>query len=292
MPHFASREVRDTFGGMRACVALMPLALFVGLAGGVLLAAPVRAEEDLPVPAPPKGDILRIPGLPPVELPPGAKVFGPRGPELGGPPNAPPSKPSVRGETPQPSTGPTGRDSEQAGDGSREKAAPPKLSQEAQRTHVLDELFKQLAASGDADEAKNIAQAIQVVWLRSGSDTADLLMTRAVAAMTAGQTALAIELLDHVVEIAPSWAEGWNKRATARFLADDYDGSMSDIDRTLVLEPRHFGALGGLATIMQRSGSDKRALEVLRRVLAIYPQQPEIRKLVDKMSLEVDGRDI
>ena len=166
------------------------------------------------------------------------------------------------------------------------------MSQQAQRAHVLDELFKQLAAASDADEAKTIAASIQLVWLRSGSDTADLLMTRAVTALAAGQTSLALDLLDHIVEIAPNWAEGWNKRATVRFLVNDDDGSMSDIDRTLQLEPRHFGALGGLAAILQRSGNDKRALQVLRRVVAIYPQQPDVQKLIDKLAPDIDGRDI
>ena len=251
----------------------------------------VAAEQDLPLPTPRSGDVLRIPGLPPVELPPGAKVFGPRGPETGAPPAArSPTKPSARGEQPDPDA--AKREEEQAGDASREKASPPKLSEEAQRGHVLEELFKQLAAADNADEAKSIAAAIQSVWARSGSDTADLLSSRAMAALAAGQKDLALELLDHVVEVAPGWAEGWNKRATVRFLAEDYEGSMSDIDRTLVLEPRHFGSLSGLATILQRSGYEKRALEVLRRLLVIYPQQPDIQKLIDKLSPDIDGRDI
>jgi hypothetical protein len=268
-------------------------------AAGVLMAvgfvatglpAVARADEPLPVPAPRSGDILRIPGLPPVELPPGAKVFGPQGPQTEVPRTSP--RPSTRGESPGNNASPSDkRDEEQAGDGSREKSQP-RLSLEAQRQQVLDSLFKQLAEAGDPDQAKAVAAAIEKVWLHTGSDTANLLMSRALAAMSAGQIPLSIELLDHVVEIAPNWAEAWNKRATARFLADDYDGSMTDIDRTLHLEPRHYGALGGLATILQRSGNDRRALEVLRRVLLLYPQQPEIKRLIERMAPDIDGRDI
>ena len=262
------------------------LALLAGLCGLLATAAPVRAQQDLPVPARP-GEVLRIPGLPPVELPPGAKVFGPNGPDLSGKPS---TRPSVRGEQPVPDA--MKRDEEQAGDAAREKAPPPKLSQEAQRAKILDELFRQLAAASDPEEAKSVAAAIQTVWGRSGSDTADLLTARAMAAASAGKTDVALEILNHVVEIAPNWAEGWNRRATLRFLADDYDGSMADIDRTLALEPRHFGSLGGLATILKRTGYDKQALDVLRKVIDIYPQQPDIRKMVDKMSQDIDGRDI
>ena len=260
---------------------LLGLAL---VAGALIAGSPVRADEDLPLPTAPRApnEVLRIPGLPPVELPPGAKVFGPRGLDL----STPPSKPSVRGEPPK-----GAREDEQAGDAPRAQAKP-KLSRDAQRTQILDELFKQLAAADSPDDAKGVAGAIQRVWMQSGSDTADLLVARAMAAQTAGKTAVALELLDRVVEIAPDWAEGWNKRATMRFLADDYDGSMADIDRTLILEPRHFGSLGGLATILRSAGNDKRALEVLRRVIAIYPQQPDIQKVIDRLTNEVEGRDI
>lgn len=264
-------------------------ALSACLAGLLVAALPARADEELPVPARP-GEILRIPGLPPVELPPGAKVFRPHGPDPGGMFGRPATRPSTRGE--QPRQDATKRDEEQAGDGAHEKPAPPKLSQQAQRARVLDELFKQLAAADNPEDAKSIAAAIQAVWNRSGSDTADLLTSRAMAAASAGKTDVALEILDHVVAIAPNWAEGWNKRATVRFLADDYDGSMTDIDRALVLEPRHFGSLGGLAVILRRSGLDKQALEVLRKALAIYPQQPDVKKAIDKLAPDIDGRDI
>ena len=61
---------------------------------------------------------------------------------------------------------------------------------------------------------------------------------------------------------------------------------------TLRLEPRHLGALTGLAAILQQTGRDKRALDVLRRVLDLSPQQPDVKKVIDRLSTEVEGRDI
>jgi hypothetical protein len=257
-----------------------------------LLAAPaaIRAQgQSSPGSSkPPTGDTLRIPGLPPVQLPPGTRVFGPNGPV--DPESLGPARP--RGEAPR--NGP--RESEaksEPGKPTEPKFKPrPAVREAAQRANILDELFKRLGATTDADEGKGIAGAIERVWLRSGSDTADLLMSRAVAAVQAKDLPLALELLDKVVAIEPDWAEGWNKRATARFMASDTNGAMADIDHVLKLEPRHFGALSGMGFILEREGLDKRALEVFRHVLTIYPGLPDIKKIVDKLVPEVEGRDI
>ena len=266
-----------------------PLALLLALPC-LAAPAPLRAESQFSPgpPGPPAGDTLRIPGLPPVQLPPGTRVFGPNGPV--DPESLGPARP--RGEAP--------RSAPRESEGKPEPAKPaeskfkprPVVREAAQRANILDELFKRLAATADAEEGKGIAGAIERVWLRSGSETADLLMARAVAAVQAKDLPLALELLDKVVAIEPDWAEGWNKRATARFMAHDTNGAMADIDRVLKLEPRHFGALSGMGFILEREGLDKRALEVFRHVLTIYPGLPDIKKLIDKLVPEVEGRDI
>ena len=51
----------------------------------------------------------------------------------------------------------------------------------------------------------------------------------------------------------------------------DYDASVRDIQKTLELEPRHFGALSGLAQIYAASGLEETALDVLVRLKEIYP---------------------
>jgi tetratricopeptide (TPR) repeat protein len=165
-------------------------------------------------------------------------------------------------------------------------------AQPAGRQKILDELFDRLAKAQDDSEAKGIAGAIDRVWMRSGSDTADLLMNRAVQAISRKNWALSQELLDKIVVIDPYWAEAWNKRATARFFAEDYIGSMADLAQVLTLEPRHYAALTGMGFILQRTGFHKRALQVFRRALELNPQQEEIKKMVEKLVLEVEGQPI
>ena len=263
------------------------LALCLALA---LLAAPafVSAESPPSSPVSPGGDVLRIPGLPPVQLPPGTRVFGPNGPV--DPESLGPARP--RGEAPRSSPRETEAKPDPGKPGEQKFKPRPLAREGAQRANVLDELFKRLGGTSDAEEGKGIAGAIERVWLRSGSDTADILMSRALAAVQGKDFPLALELLDKVVVIEPNWAEAWNKRATARFLTNDMNGAMADIDRVLKLEPRHFGALSGMGFILEREGLDKRALEIFRHVLTIYPGLPDIKKIVDKLAPEVEGRDI
>jgi tetratricopeptide (TPR) repeat protein len=165
--------------------------------------------------------------------------------------------------------------------------APPPRSPAA----TLDRLFERLAAAKSSEEAKGIANLIQRRWARSGSDTADLLMTRAQDALKARELPLAIELLDRVVTLEPDWAEGWNQRANALFLSGDPIRSMLDIAETLKREPRHYGAMMGLGTILRQQGDDKRAMVAYRRALVVYPQLEAVKDAVEALKLEVDGRD-
>ncbi|MEA2840927.1 MAG: hypothetical protein QOF41_2257 [Methylobacteriaceae bacterium] len=268
--------------GARALCLVVPL-----LAGSVGMArADNFSQPAAPLPTP--GDTLRIPGLPPVQLPPGTRVFGPNGPV--DPESLGPARP--RGEAPRAAPRESEAKPEPAKPAEPKFRPRPLIREGAQRANVLDELFKRLATTGDPDEGKGIAGAIERVWLRSGSDTADVLMSRALAAVQAKDLPLALELLDKVVVVEPDWAEAWNKRATARFMANDITGAMADIDHVLKLEPRHFGALSGMGFILEREGLDKRALEIFRHVLTIYPGLPDIKKIVDKLAPEVEGRDI
>src|SRR3954471_22241235 len=79
------------------------------------------------------------------------------------------------------------------------------------RTKNLDFLFEALKAAPDADSAKLVEGRIWSLWLASGSDTADLLMSRVKQATEAKDNELAIELLTAVIGLKPEYIEAWNK---------------------------------------------------------------------------------
>ncbi len=172
------------------------------------------------------------------------------------------------------------------------QALTPKPAPEAMRKQMLDALFVRLRNASDPGDAQRIAASIERVWLQSDSDTANLLMQRATVSMQARQYPLALLLFDKLVALEPDWAEAWNQRATTRLLAGDTDGAMADINQVMKLEPRHFGALAGMGMILQAAGLDKRALEIFKKALGIYPLEPNIQKLVERLTLEVEGEDI
>jgi tetratricopeptide (TPR) repeat protein len=155
----------------------------------------------------------------------------------------------------------------------------------------LDGLFARLAQKDDPNWEK-VQNEIWLSWSQSGSPAMDLLLLRAGRAMESGDSELALRYLDDLVRLAPDFAEGWNKRATVYFLLEEYGNSLADIERTLALEPRHFGALSGLGTILERIGEKKGAMRAYRRGLEIHPNLPGAAAGVERLSPDVDGREL
>ncbi|MGI9354475.1 MAG: tetratricopeptide repeat protein, partial [Rhizobiaceae bacterium] len=102
----------------------------------------------------------------------------------------------------------------------------------------------------------------------------------------------ALDLLDQVVTMRPNYAEGFNQRATLHFMMKNYSKSIADIERTLALEPRHFGALAGLANILEQLGEKKRAMETWYRALAVYPTMKSAQAAVLRLEEELAGSEI
>jgi len=159
-------------------------------------------------------------------------------------------------------------------------------------TRNLDLLFKALKAAPSEETAKAIEQRIWAVWAVSRSDTTNLLMTRVRTAFEKHDVDLALKLLDGIVKIKPDYVEAWNRRATIYFTKKDYGHALADLREVIKREPRHFGALSGLGLILQDLGEDKQALDVYRRVLAIYPRMERVPEIVRKLQDKVEGRDI
>jgi tetratricopeptide (TPR) repeat protein len=158
------------------------------------------------------------------------------------------------------------------------------------RSARLDDLFGQLKRESNEVKAGRIASQIQAQWQDSGSATIDLMMGWAGKAIAEKKYPVALDFLDQVVVMKPDYAEGWNRRATLNFLMNDYGRSMADIQKTLSLEPRHFGAMAGMAAILKDTGRKQAALDAFEQVLNVYPMMREAQKQVGELSEELTGQ--
>ena len=154
------------------------------------------------------------------------------------------------------------------------------------------DLYARLAASKDADETAGIITLLLHSYAESGSDTGDLLLKRARHAIGVEQYSDALKILDQTIALLPDWAEGWNARATVRYLDDDYNGSMADVAQTLKREPNHLGALMGMGAILEARGKREDALKVYERALTIAPHWRNAKEAADKLKSALSGSEL
>lgn len=160
------------------------------------------------------------------------------------------------------------------------------------REKQLDNLFARLKKTRSERAAKRLASNIWSQWFRSGSASIDLLMQWSNEASQRKDYNIALDLLDQVTTREPDYAEGWNRRATLHFSMSNYSKSMSDIQKVLALEPRHFGALSGMAIILERSGRKEAALDAWSRALSVYPAMRSAQDAVIRLSDELGGEPV
>lgn len=158
-----------------------------------------------------------------------------------------------------------------------------------QADHRLDVLFEQLR-SGGARQALAVEQKIWQIWIASDDWVAKQLMRQGIGAMAKDDLEAARQVFDRLIDRSPGFAEGWNKRATVHYLMGDYQASVLDIQRTLELEPRHFGALSGLGLIYDAIEEPSAALRSFEAALAIHPHLAGTRQRIGELRRELSGR--
>lgn len=154
---------------------------------------------------------------------------------------------------------------------------------------TLDQLFESLR-NADPSTYEEIERQIWLEWSKSGSSAMDLLLERGRKALEAGDLQAAIEHFTALIDHSPDFAEGYNARATAYFQAGLYGPSLEDIRQTLALNPRHFGAISGLALILEEIGETEGALDAWRAVETMNPARPGVKEAIERLQKEVEGQ--
>ncbi|MSO71761.1 MAG: tetratricopeptide repeat protein [Alphaproteobacteria bacterium] len=151
-------------------------------------------------------------------------------------------------------------------------------------------LFQTLQRTSDAQQVQVAVLQIWQIWYETKNQQAAVLLQTGERDVTRGRLDDALAVFDQLVAGAPDFAEGWNRRATALYLLGDYEGSINDCLKVLALEPRHFGALWGLAEMRRVRGEEALALEAYERALAIHPHQDGSRDAVNALRAKLKGR--
>ena len=152
-----------------------------------------------------------------------------------------------------------------------------------QNDPALDDLFEQLAITTSDEEASNITREIWQRWTANDDPNVSQLMQIGIRALNYSTYRKALQSFDRVIEIAPEFAEGWNKRATLYYHIKEYRRSIDDIKKTLRLEPRHFGAWSGLGLVSIAQENYVGALAAFKKALSINPHISNIRRYVQKL---------
>ncbi len=152
-----------------------------------------------------------------------------------------------------------------------------------QNDPALDGLFERLAVTTSDEEASNITHEIWQRWTANDDPNVSQLMQIGIRALNYSTYRKALQSFDRVIEIAPEFAEGWNKRATLYYHIKEYRRSIDDIKKTLRLEPRHFGAWSGLGLVSIAQENYSGALAAFKKALSINPHISNIRRYVQKL---------
>jgi tetratricopeptide (TPR) repeat protein len=123
----------------------------------------------------------------------------------------------------------------------------------------------------DAAAAARAEAALWAMWTRSADPDINTLMRAGISAMEANRLRDATERFSEIIARAPDFAEGWNKRATVRYMAEDFAGAIEDCEATLARNPNHFGALSGQGLCHMARGETREAAALFRRALIVHP---------------------
>jgi tetratricopeptide (TPR) repeat protein len=150
-------------------------------------------------------------------------------------------------------------------------------------------LLGELAQAPDASVAERLERQIVNAWSKSGSPAMDVLLSRGRAALAVEDWAQAAAHFRALTDHAPEFAEGWHGLAIAYYNAERFGPAMAALERTLTLNPDHFGALRGVGAIHEQVNNPELAYEAYARVRDIRPHDDGIEEALSRLERAVIG---
>jgi tetratricopeptide (TPR) repeat protein len=165
-----------------------------------------------------------------------------------------------------------------------------------EREDELNNLFKQLK-NNKTTQTIEIENKIWKIWSthpsknRKGYRLTELLDQGSLL-IDRRQLKKAYQIFSQIIAADPKWSEAWNKRATALYLMKQYQSSLDDINITLTLEPRHFGALTGQGLNYIELKQYEKAIESYKAAQKIYPIIDAAKKMIPQLQELINDQTI
>ena len=150
----------------------------------------------------------------------------------------------------------------------------------------LNMLFNQLKQSKNEFVAQEVEQKIWKVWsTHPKNKKLTLMLAEGSKLVNDRQFKKAIHIFSKVIDLDPSWAEAWNKRATVMYMIGEFQKSQQDINKVLELENRHFGALAGQGLVNIELKNYEKAIKSYENAQKIYPLMKSPDKMINQIKI-------
>ena len=156
---------------------------------------------------------------------------------------------------------------------------------------ALDKMLDALRTAPNEQLAAALEEKIRQSWFEASTPAVTLLMSRGIRTLQAGTLDEAEAVFGDAIVLDPNLAEAWHQRAIARFQSGDLPGAVADIQETLRLEPRHFGAWRTLARIAEGRDDWKTAYDAWMHMLEIDPRTPKGEDRLKELKRKAFGDD-
>ena len=152
-----------------------------------------------------------------------------------------------------------------------------------ERDNQLDKLFHKLKQNIPS-LSPDIAEQIWILWSTHPSDDKlTSILDEGSRLVQDQQLKRAIDVFTEAIELDPTWAEAWNKRATVFYMVGEFQKSQNDIDKVLELEERHFGALAGQGMVNIKLKNYDKAKRSYQKAQEIYPAMKSSKVMIEQI---------
>ena len=157
----------------------------------------------------------------------------------------------------------------------------------ADHSEQLADIVGQLKLSSGEGEARALTQDLWSLWTDAPDALAQAMLDEGMQRRSNYDFLGARDVLDRLVEYCPEYAEGYNQRAFASYLGQDFEAALADLDRALTITPNHIAALSGKGLTLMGLGRQDEAQEVLRSAVEMNPWLQERSLLVEPIGREL-----